>query len=329
MFGHRHKEETKKEEDHASRSNYVCMGWTGVFSVLAVALCLAPEMALKAHGFVLDDASSEQKAIVLCLAMSLGMHFALMAGLHGAVNSNGAKETTLKSTHHLAAVRTALLTDAIWAALRCLWLWVIAAPALRHQGWNPAMIYVDSAICLAGGVMAFASSRGEEKRALGGLVKTQVNAAALKIPEFNKKNDMFLYWIGIGALGAPLLLLFPSTLLNAILGETLSGGPLACASLLLQCHAMALFNEVLTLVALASSQVLALEYAACRWLWVWGFGAAVFSFVCKVCAQQLGLASWPLFADFVGYAALSILAYDNLKDFGEKSLTETLTGRTM
>lgn len=296
---------------------------------MALVFCLVPEMALKAHGFVLDDASSEQKAIVLCLAMSLGIHFALMAGLHGAVNSNGAKETTLKSTHHLAAVRTVLLTDAIWAAIRCLWLWVIAVPTLKQEGWNSSMLYLDSAICLAGGVMAFASSRGEEKRALGGLVKTQVNAAVLKIPEFNKKNDMFLYWIGLGALGAPLLLLFPSTLLSKILGNTLSGGTLACASLLLQFHAMALLSEVSTLVALASSQVLALEYAACRWLWVWGFGAAVFSFVCKAGAQQLGLPSWPLFGDCVGYAALSILAFDNLGDFADKSLTETITGRTM
>lgn len=330
MF-HRHKEtkDNVKTDEKSTRSNQVALVISGVLGLYAITMMTACELVLKIYGFGFDDMNSEQKTIVVGLGFSVGMHILLMTGLHVLANGEGAQETTLKATHTLSAVRTVLLTDAMWAAARCLWLWVVVVPAFREQGWSCAMLYVDSAMFAALGFAAFATSRGEQKSALGGLVKTQVNAATLKIPEFNQKNDMFLFWIGICAVSAPLLLLLPGTVLNVLVPEKLDGASLAAATLLLQNHGILLLNELLTLVALASSQMLALEYVACRWLWVWGFGACIFSLVCKEGAKQFGVPTWPFVADAACYGLLSILAYKNLADFGKKTLTETLTGRTM
>lgn len=330
MF-HRNKEskDVAKTDEKSTRSNQVALVISGVFGLFSIVNLVAFEPMLKMYGVGLDDLGSEQRTILVGLGFSSGMHTLLMTGLHVLANGSGAPETTLKATHTLSAVRTVLLTDAMWAAVRCLYLWVVAVPAFRQQGWSSAMLYLDSALWAALGFAAFATSRGEKKSALGGLVKAEVNAANLKIPEFNKKNDMFLFWIGISAVSAPLLLLLPGTVLNMLVPEKLDGASLAAATLILQFHGTWTLNELLTLVALASSEVLALEYVACRWLWVWGFGACIFSLACKEVAKQFGLPAWPFLAHAACYAALSVLAYKNLADFGKKTLTETLTGRSM
>lgn len=289
-----------------------------------------PELALLARGIRLDDSvSPEQVTVVRGAQVSQVLHLFLMAGLHLVMCSDGAQETSFKSTHTENAVRTLLLSDSIWVALTCIWYWVALVPAMRDNSWNAAGLLLESA-CLVGlGLLAFSQSRGKESSVLGGLVKTQLNSATLKMPSFTEKNHVFLFGMILCGLGAIVTLLVPGLMLKAFAGDVLTGPAAAAAGIVVQLHGVCYMNEFLMLLAVVSTQVLALEYSACRLIWLWGFGKAVFFGVGREAARLLNLPETVFLAALVLHAVLSGFAYRGLAVFAKKSLTEKVTGRTL
>eukprot|EP00401_Gymnodinium_catenatum_P077194 CAMPEP_0117488404 /NCGR_PEP_ID=MMETSP0784-20121206/16499_1 /TAXON_ID=39447 /ORGANISM="" /LENGTH=336 /DNA_ID=CAMNT_0005283093 /DNA_START=119 /DNA_END=1129 /DNA_ORIENTATION=+ len=321
-------------EHQALTAKAVKIAWVyaaGYF-IIGVAGILAPQTLLTCMGVkISDEVGKEQLSWINGMQQLLVLHAFFLSAVHMVITGDGAVETTLKSTHHLSAVRTVLFADAVWSAIACIWIWVSIAPGLKDMGGTTATLFGLSAVIALMGVVCYSASRGEKVSAFGGLVQAQANVATLQleVPTADPKNYVFIFWMAVCLVCAPVFMILPSLALTGFAGNLLDGPALAIGKFLAQFLGILMLGEFLAMLGLMSAGVLALQYTAARIMWVWSCSMAVFFCMSKEVYIYMGLQPAPMYVGIIGCASFSGLAYFSVTQFSKKSLTETLTGRAM
>lgn len=299
------------------------------FAFTGITGLLFPEQMLDLRGvFFHDECSSGPKALILTLEQTQVLQSLFMAGLHLVVLKNGAEEAKLTSTHHMGAVRTLLLTDAVWLSLSCVWAWVFAVPSMRLHGWHHHWVLWESFLLAFLGLVAFFESRGEVVEVFGGLVQAQTNAANIKMPKPLSRNYGLMLWAIIAGFFAFVHIAMPELVLRLFFKDYLYGTCRAMSSLLVQLTGCCLLNQAMSIVAILGSSVLALHYTATRLLWVWSFGMAVFVLGTHQAYVYLGLDSSWHYASSAGFLAVALVAKHSMAEFSKVATMTRMTGRT-
>mmetsp|Transcript_119170 Transcript_119170/g.337104 ORF Transcript_119170/g.337104 Transcript_119170/m.337104 type:complete len:336 (-) Transcript_119170:182-1189(-) len=327
---HKEAEPVVQPKGPADKAVKIAWVFSAFFFVMGALGLVAPLKTLELWGFKpADDVSKEQLAWISGLQQLIVIHAFFASAFHVVVTGDGAVETALRSSHHLSAVRTVLLADSMWCALSCIWMWVSIVPGVKQIGGMTVVLYGLSACLGLMGLLCYDASKGDKVQAFGGLIQAQSNAATLnlEVPSGDPKNYVFLAWMAVCAVCAPLFAVMPGMALSAFAGGFLDGSALATSKFLVQSLGLLMLNELLAIYGLMCAGVLALQYTAARLMWVWCCSMAVFFCVAKEVYIHLELQAVPVYASMAACAAFAGLAYFSLTQFSNKSLSETITGR--
>lgn len=275
-----------------------------------------------------DAVPVEQKVWARFAVQYLALHVSFVAFGHFIITGHGAVETTLRSTHHLSAIRTVMVGDALWAALSCIALWILIMPQMSSYGYDTTPILVLSVVLAIIGLASHFASRGEEFKALGGLIRMNANAAQYVMPKFEPKNFIFFVFIVVDFVFCPIFLFAPDFMVKRCGVDGLLGtDATAFVKVTMQFVGIMKLNHVLTLIGLLASGVLALEYCMVRFLWVWSTAGTVVMCLFREAHVYLGLPTAPAFLGMLWFAFLMGFSYHSLAQFGQKSMKEKIIGR--
>mmetsp|Transcript_10671 Transcript_10671/g.28257 ORF Transcript_10671/g.28257 Transcript_10671/m.28257 type:complete len:341 (-) Transcript_10671:124-1146(-) len=304
---------------------WIFITWFSVFGILGL---VAPEWLLTVRGFSFSpEFTKEQRAWLCGLAQYHVLHTLLVAALHLIVIREGAGEARLTSRSHMAAVRTLLLTDTVWLSLTCICIWISIVPQMKEFGWLSNLVLGESFLLMGLGFWTFMESRGDEHVWVGGVIKAQTNAANIGSPHLIPRTYGPLAWMIVAGICVPLFLVMPETVLHIYVGDFLKDQSLAMGSLLVQFIGISLLSEVLTLLAIVGSKVIAIQYTAVRILWVWTFAMGIYFCLAQQIHKLMNLPWTPLFACIAVCFVVSTLAKGSMAEFARISAVERTTGR--
>lgn len=282
--------------------------WMG----LALVGVIYPDIAMKACSVSFEE-MTEQQGHLLKVMTKLGfVQIIFVAALQAAATEGG---SSLQANTRKGVMRALNFTNACWCAVTCLWTWVFASPALSSQGWGTSVPTALS-FCLAGvGAACYSASKGEEKSMLGGMLKFKLhsNTEDLEVPPFSKQNMVFLYWMGVSALAAVLMVLVPELFLKAHVGDALADDMVQWCKLGLQLLGLFYGLACVSLNLLVSSHLGSVLYHAVRGL----FAAGLVVLVAVACfndeLELLGFSGKMVTFDVAVLAALVVMAAGCMK----------------